>query len=289
VFTLSLPGCPGHEFVVCTPLTPGCPNVEPVPPPHAPRSCPRDARPRVSVSRSAKLTRSSGFPENRAGSIHGPRSHEARSTSRLPARSPEPHCTGRPYSEVDLQARLPEPKLSTSCVGRPHHEISAVTSVARRNDFDLTARGTRASSCLPTQFPRRTSRIDRTRHPNSRATAPPGFPSGEAAPAARVACTLKPTSLPRSPAASTLAPSHRLLEPWNLRRRSVARSTPWLHCADPEVKPAPSHGCPHDDSDLTARMPMLEALASRSFPREAFPRHTVTCVASGSRCDVLTA
>jgi hypothetical protein len=55
------------------------------------------------------------------------------------------------------------------------------------------------------------------------------------------------------------------------------------------VKPIPSYSCPHDDLDLTARMPMLEALASRSFLREAFPRHTVTCVASGLRCDVVTA
>jgi hypothetical protein len=34
---------------------------------------------------------------------------------------------------------------------------------------------------------------------------------------------------------------------------------------------------------------MLEALASRSFLREAFPRHKVTSVTSGLRCDVVTA
>ena len=62
-----------------------------------------------------------------------------------------------------------------------------------------------------------------------------------------------------------------------------------LQCADPEMKSAPPYGCPHDDSDLTARMPMLEALASRSCPREAFPRHTVTCVTGGLRCDLLPA
>jgi hypothetical protein len=64
-----------------------------------------------------------------------------------------------------------------------------------------------------------------TGHPNSRATAPPGFPSGEAAPAARVAYTLEPTSTSRLPETSTLAPSHRLLELWNLRSlRSCPRN-----------------------------------------------------------------
>jgi hypothetical protein len=70
------------------------------PPPRPPQSCLCDVRPRVSVSRSAKLTSSPGFPDKEAGSIHGPRSHEARSTSRLPARSPRPHCTGRPHAEA---------------------------------------------------------------------------------------------------------------------------------------------------------------------------------------------
>jgi len=289
VFTLSFPGCPGPEFVVCTPLTPGCPDIEPVPPPRAPRSCPRDARPRVSVSRSAKLTPSSSFPENRAGSIHGPRSHEAHSTSQLPARSIRPHCTGRPYSNIDLQPRFPRAKLSTSEMGRPHHEIADDVSVARRAINDLTARSSRARAASPPGFPGEQA-AHRTGHPNSRATAPPGFPNGEAAPAARVAHALEPTPTPRLPEASTLAPSHGLLERWNLRPPLGCPSDDsQLHCADPEMTPEPSHGCPRDDSDLTARMPMLEALASCSFPREAFPRPAVTCGASGLRCDVLTA
>jgi hypothetical protein len=61
----------------------------------------------ISVSRAAKRTVPSGFPDDSAGPIHGPRSHEARSLSRFPAGSNEPHCTGRPYSKADLTAQFP--------------------------------------------------------------------------------------------------------------------------------------------------------------------------------------
>ena len=72
-------------------------------------------------------------------------------------------------------------------------------------------------------------------------------------------------------------------------RRAVARTTTFGPTAlirseaDLFIRLPARRSRPH------SRMPMLEALASRSFLREAFPRHTVTCVASGLRCDVVTA
>lgn len=158
VFTLPRPSRPGHEFVVCTPLTPGHPNVESVRH-HAHRKvasamCAFAAR----FPESAKLTSPPGFPDDEAGSIHGPRRHEARSTSRLPARSPEPHCTGRPYFEADL-----------------------VTPVSQSNKTDLIGMAARAMKSSPSlRLPDAPASTSLHGVPRCLFAPHPGFPSHEA-------------------------------------------------------------------------------------------------------------
>jgi len=71
---------------------------------HASKLPSRRAPSQFRFPESAKLTPTSSFPDEGAGSIHGPRSHEARSTSQLPAGSLRPHCTGRPYYEANSPA-----------------------------------------------------------------------------------------------------------------------------------------------------------------------------------------
>lgn len=73
-------------------------------------------------------------------------------------------------------------------------------------------------------------------------------------------------------------------------RRAVSRASIIGPTArGPGMRTASSHGFPHAHTILSARLPMLEAPASHGCPREAFPRHAVTCVSSGSRCDSLNA
>jgi hypothetical protein len=176
----------------------------------------RCAPPRFRFPESAKHTPISSFPENGAGSIHGPRSHEARSTSRLPARSLRPHCAGRPYSEVDLQPQFP--RANDQPQARVARTMKLLPSFRLPDAPTPTSlHGASVGELLLHPVSRASKPPNHTGHPNSRATAPPGFPSGEAAPAARVAYALEPTSTLRLPETSTLAPSHRLLELWNLR------------------------------------------------------------------------
>lgn len=129
-----------------------------------------------------------------------------------------------PYSEANLQPQFPRAN------DRPQARVARTMKLLP--SFRLPDAPTPTSlhggpvSELPLHSVSRASKPpSHTGHPNSRATAPPGFPSGEAAPTARVAYTLEPTSTPRLPETSTLAPSHRLLELWNLRHRAVARTT----------------------------------------------------------------
>lgn len=187
-----------------------------------------------SISRSAKLVRSPGFPENRTGSIHELRSHDARSTSQLPARSLRPHCASRPYSKVDLQLQFPGTKLSTSGVGRPRHEIVAVDSVARGTGINLTAR----SSVRELHF-HPVARIETARSARGTRTAEP--------PRRSVSRAVKPPQLHGSPGRRNQhrrsgCPKHRrslrrtgrssVLELVLAIRLPGRRSRP--QCADPE-------------------------------------------------------
>lgn len=169
-------------------------------------------------------------------------------------------------------------------MGRPHHEIAAVKSVARRAGINLTARSSVREPHFHPVAQTETARSAR----GTRTAEPPHRP---------VSRTVKQPQLHGSPGRRNQprrsgCPKHRCS-----LRRTGRSSVPELVLAA---------GCPDDDRGPSAlirseadpfarlparrfrphaRMPMLEALASRSFPREAFPRQTVTCVASGSRCD----
>jgi hypothetical protein len=181
VFTLPFSGCPDHGFVVCTPLTPGCPNVEPVPPPHAPRSCPRDAR-----------LRRFGFPNPRS-SLQYPVSQILK---RAPSMDPEAMKPVRPRScprdRSDLTARvahtmkpthplqLPRPNESTSCTGRPRHEAApssrlpeppATTSLHGAPVRALLLRS--VSRTMKPHAARGTRTAEPLRHPVSRAVKQP--------------------------------------------------------------------------------------------------------------------
>jgi len=133
------------------------------------------------------------FPDNSAGPIHGPRSHEARSFSRLPARSDEPTARVGPYSKVDLTAQFPRRQNRPQCIGRPHHE-------ADRTRIRLPEREPKRPHCtglphcrpcfafrLPGRRSHTTARCTRT----TRAASLSGCPNGKAALAARVACASK--------------------------------------------------------------------------------------------------
>jgi hypothetical protein len=201
------------------------------------------------------------------------------------------HCTGRPYSEADLARRLPSRR------NQPHARVARAMKPSppafgcpNANTCDLTARGSRTAGFA----------------------SPPSFPGDEAtrrhgALAQRNVSTIRlPERSSRSRCTGRLhvgdavgapvarntggLPSHRLLERWDRAPppgypSSRTRPTALIRFA----KPSPPHGCPLGAADLTARMPMLEALHFDSVARvEAFPRHAVTCVTSGSRCDRLT-
>lgn len=68
----------------------------------------------ISVSRAAKRTVPSGFPNDSAGPIHGPRSHEARLSRGCPRNTTSPTARVGPYSKADLTAQFPRRQ------NRPH-------------------------------------------------------------------------------------------------------------------------------------------------------------------------
>jgi hypothetical protein len=183
-----------------------------------------------------------GFPKPRS-SLHSPVSQKM---ERAPYMDPEAmkpvRPRGCPRDRSDLTARVAHTPKSIFSPSFPERNYRPQARVARTMkllpSFRLPDAPASTSlhgapvSELPLHPVSRTSKPpSHTGHPNSRATAPPGFPSGEAAPAARVAYVLKPTSTLRLPETSTLAPSHRLLELWNLRS---------------------PRGCPNDDLGPTA-------------------------------------
>lgn len=91
-------------------------------------------------------------------------------------------------------------------------------------DDNLTARGSRAPNLASAWLPKQKTSPEHEA-PDSRATLPPSFPSGEATPTARVTCTVERARRLGYPKRRLLAPLHRLLERWNRSRRPVARPT----------------------------------------------------------------
>lgn len=252
----------------------------------------RRTPPRNSVARFfAKRAAPPGFPDDSAGPIHGPRSHEPIRSRGCPRDRTSP-LHGSPILRDRLRRPVAQPTKPTSCMSRPRHEVAAARlRLPDASTFDLTARGSRTAGFAP----------------------PPSFPGDESHTAARctrtterlhrpVSQTVEPLSLHGSPARRRHRrrsgcpkhrqplPSHRLLERWDRAPppgypSSRARPTALIRFA----KPSSPRGCPLGAADLAARMPMLEALHFDSVALfEAFPHHAVTCVMSGSRCDRLT-
>lgn len=134
---------------MCTPLTPGCPNVEPVR---------HHAHRRVAPTICAFAF--FGFPNPRS-TLHSPVSQTMK---RAPYMVPDSHEAQRPRScprdRTDFTAQVahtmkptlllqfPKATQPTSCAGRLHHEAAAAVSVARRDDANLTARGSRTEEHL---------------------------------------------------------------------------------------------------------------------------------------------
>lgn len=163
VSTLPRSGRPDHGFVVCTPLISGRPDIEPVRHPARREVSSAPCAPAFRFPESAGLAAPPGLPDDAAGSIHGPRSRAARPISRLPARSPRPHCTGSragsgsppgfPVVEPSLRAVHPHnptasPPVSRTvkgprCTGHPH--AGATCAPVARNTHAL--RRTGRSSC----------------------------------------------------------------------------------------------------------------------------------------------
>jgi hypothetical protein len=231
------------------------------PPPRAISKLPSSRTPpRTRFPESAKRAPPSGFPDHGAGSIHGLRSHEARSTSQLPARSIRPHCASRPRSTPARPPRLPGTNTPTSArVARTMKSPPLLRLPETTASTSLHGVPARAPHPRPVSQTTKLRRL--AGHPNSRATAPPSFPSGEAAPAARVTSALEPTPPPWLPRTSALAPSHRLLEPRDLD------TTP---------------GCPNIDRGLAALI-RREAGPFVRLPARRFRPHCTDAHAGGTR------
>lgn len=294
---LSAHGCPRVELVECTLSSTGCahrrvcrvhalapqlpglrvcrvhasrarlPELRVGPLPRSSRSFLLDERLRESVSRSAERARPPGFPDDVAGPIHGPRSHEARSLPRLPAKSHEPHCTSRPYIEADLLPGFPD-KKPTSRMSRPRHEAVAPAPVARCDRADLTARGTALPALLrPTGFPAEKSHTA-TRCTHTTSSFAAGCPDGEVVSLHRPPALRSVRRCSGCPKHRRRAPGHRLLE---LRDRAEPPGCPNDPFAAPLRRSVPRGVVSKavsrlGDFDLAARMPMLEALHFARLP-----------------------
>jgi hypothetical protein len=177
-------------------------------------------------------------------------------------------------------------------MGRPRHEaVAARLRLPDANACDLTARGSRTAGFA----------------------SPPGFPGDEAT-RRHGARVQRNVSTARFPERSIRSRCTGRLHVGDTVDAPVARNTGglvlrtgcssvWDRAPPPGypssrtrpialirfAKPSSPRGCPLGGADLAARMPMLEALHFDLVARiEAFPRHAVTCVASGLRCDRLT-
>lgn len=206
----------------------------------------------------------------------------------MPANSHEPHCTGRPYSEADLPPGFPD-KKPTSRMSRPRHEAAAPAPVARCDRADLTARSPVLPALLhPTGFPVEEA-TRRHGAPIQRNNLAAGCPNGEAvrsmgrlrfeasvgAPVARnIGGALRGTGCSSCGIAVTARlPERSLAAPL---RRSVPRGVVSATVSRSATSSS-RHGCP-----------CWRHSASHSCPCEAFPRHRVTPMTSGLRCEPLT-
>lgn len=95
------------------------------------------------------------------------------------------------------------------------------------------------------------------------------------APVARLDRARSTARVARARDAGALRPVARARTPTSLR--AVRARGRRLHTVSHALTPSSQHGCP-----------CLEAPTPRSCPRGVFPRHAVTCVSSGLRCDDLT-
>lgn len=175
-------------------------------------------------------------------------------------------------------------------MSRPRHEAAAPAPVARCDRADLTARGTALPALLhPTGFPAEKSRTaTRCTHTTSSLTA--GCPNGEVVSLHRPPALRSVRRCSGCPKHRRRAPGHRLLE---LRDRAEPPGCPNDPFAAPlrrsvprgvvskavsrSATSSPRHGCP-----------CWRHSTSHGCPCEAFPRHRVTSMTSGLRCDPLT-